>query len=252
MRLLTAFAVLPALFLAIALPAQADLFDNLSPADRNALRNEIRSYILDNPEIIYEAVRLLEERQNQAAASAESELVDQHANELFADGYSHVAGNPDGDVTVVEFIDYRCGFCKRAHPEIKEMLERDPNVRLVVKEFPILGPASVVAGRMALAALEVDRSLYGELSDALISFRGQLNETMAYRIASNVGYDIAELKSVAQSQEVEERLQANYRLAQSLGLQGTPSFVIGSQIVRGYLPVDQMLARVEDARQASN
>ncbi|MEM1384555.1 MAG: DsbA family protein [Pseudomonadota bacterium] len=252
MRFLRSAGLIAALLMPLALPAQAGVFEDLSDEDRIRLHQEVRDYILSNPEIIFDAIRILEERRVDEAAQAERDVVAQHANELFADGYSHVAGNPDGDVVVVEFLDYRCGFCKRSHPEIKEMLERDPNIRLIVKEFPILGPDSVAAGRMALAAMEVDPSKYGELNDALMEFRGQLNETMAYRIARQVGYDIADLKEVAQSEIIEERLQRNYSVAQSLGLQGTPSFVIGDQIVRGYLPVDQMLARVADARQASN
>ncbi|MEM1343444.1 MAG: DsbA family protein [Pseudomonadota bacterium] len=223
----------------------------MSEAQRTVLGNEIRDYLLKNPEVILEAIQILEDRREQAESAADGGLVAEHAEALFADGYSYVGGNPDGDVTLVEFIDYRCGFCKRAHPIVEELLERDPNIRLVVKEFPILGPQSVAAGRMALAALTVDRTRYAALNDALLTYPGQLDETSAYRIAKEAGYDVAALKDAAAAEEIDAKLEANYALARNLGLQGTPSFVIGNQIVRGFLPLDQMLATVVRARRAS-
>jgi protein-disulfide isomerase len=149
---------------------------------------------------------------------------------------------------VVEFLDYRCGFCKRAHPEIEEMLDRDPNVRLVVKDFPILGPDSVRAGKMALAALQLDRDKFKALNDGLMTYPGNLTEQVAYRIAGEVGYDIAALKEIAATTEIDDQLNQNYQLARTLGLEGTPAFIVGTEVIRGYLPVDEMLAAVEAAR----
>ncbi|MGD1922681.1 MAG: DsbA family protein [Paracoccaceae bacterium] len=240
---LAATALFPA-----ALPA-ADLdFQEMSASERAAFRNEVRNYLLENPEVIFEAIQILEQRRNMAAQNADRNLVAAHAEAIFEDGYSFVGGNPDGDVTMVEFLDYRCGFCKRAHPEVQEVLDRDPNVRLIVKEFPILGPDSVAAGRMALAALDVDRSKYEDLSDALMSYNGNLTEQVAYKIASGVGYDIAELKARAGSSEIDDRLQSNFALAQALNLQGTPAFIVGNEVIRGYLPVDELLGAIQDAR----
>ncbi|MEL7469362.1 MAG: DsbA family protein [Pseudomonadota bacterium] len=240
---LAALAIFPA-----ALPA-ADLdFQEMSASERAAFRNEVRNYLLENPEVIFEAIQILEQRRNMAAQNADRNLVAAHAEAIFEDGYSFVGGNPDGDITMVEFLDYRCGFCKRAHPEVQEVLDRDPNVRLIVKEFPILGPDSVAAGRMALAALDVDRSKYEDLSDALMSYNGNLTEQVAYKIASGVGYDIAELKARAGSSEIDGRLQSNFALAQALNLQGTPAFIVGNEVIRGYLPVDELLGAIQDAR----
>lgn len=240
--------------LAVAPAAMASSLDleNMTPEEREAFRAEVRAYLLENPEVIMEAVQILEQRRQQAGQQQDRDLVLANADRLYNDGFSYVAGNPDGDVTVVEFLDYRCGFCKRAHPEVEEMLDRDSNIRLIVKEFPILGPDSVHAGKIALAALELDRAKYGELSDRFMTHTGNLTEQSAYRIAGDVGYDIAALKELANSGEIDDRLQQNYQLAQALGLQGTPAFVIGTEVIRGYLPVDEMLAAVEQARVQQN
>lgn len=221
---------------------------NMTPEQRAVFGAEVRSYLLQNPEVIFEAIQILEEKRNRAAETADREMLERHADAIYEDGFSFVGGNPDGDITLVEFLDYRCGYCKRAHPEVQEVLDRDPNVRLIVKEFPILGPDSVAAGRMALAALAMDPSKYEELGDKLMSYNGNLTEQVAYKIAGSVGYDIAELKERAGSEAVEAQLQQNYRLAQALGLQGTPAFIVGSEVIRGYLPVDDMLSAIKDAR----
>lgn len=248
---LTAILTAPALALSLLLPTVAAA-QSLGDLDRQTLRDEIRAYLLENPEVIFEAIQVLEARRAEQARLADRDLVAQNSEALFNDGFSWVGGNPDGDVTIVEFLDHRCGYCKKAHPEIEELLKRDPGVRLVVKEFPILGPDSVKAGKMAMAALTIDRSKYGALNDAMMEYRGNLTEQVAYRIASDLGYDIAELKAKAESTEIDDRLNENYQLARTLGLEGTPAFVVGTEVIRGYLPVEEMLAAVNEARQASN
>lgn len=244
---------------AMAVPAlpsaaqdQAFDFRNMTPEQQAAFGEAVRDYLLTNPEVIFDAITILEERRNAAAANSDRELIAANADALFNDGYSWVGGNPDGDVTIVEFADYRCGYCKRAHPHLRQVLESDPNVRLIVKEFPILGPDSVAAGRMALAAAELDPERFDELNHELMSFQGNLTESIAYRLADEVGYDTGALKERAASDEIAERVNANYRLADALQIQGTPSFVIGSQLVRGYIEADAMLAAIERARSASN
>lgn len=226
-------------------------FSSMNEDERAQFRSEVRAYLLEHPDVIFEAIQILEQRRNVAAQDADRQLVSANAESIYSDGHSWVGGNLDGDVTVVEFLDYRCGYCKRAHPEIAEMLDRDPNIRLIVKEFPILGPDSVKAGKLALAALAIDADKYKDLSDELMDYRGNLTEQAAYQIAGNLGFDIAELKERAGSAEIDDRLNENYQLAQALGLQGTPAFIVGSEIIRGYLPVDEMLSAVNDARSAA-
>ena len=245
-----------ALAAAVALPgaAAADGFDlnKMTPEQRAAFGDQVRAYLLKNPEVIYEAIQVLEERRKNAAAVADRDLVVNHAEAIYNDGHSWTSDVADADITVVEFLDYRCGYCKRAHPEVEELLERDPKIKLVVKEFPILGPNSVNAGRMALAALEIDPAKYPALGNALMTHEGDLTESAAYQVAASVGYDVAALKALAGSEKISDRLNKNYQLAQTLGLQGTPAFIIGKQIIRGYLPVDDMLAIVAQEREAAS
>ncbi len=242
-----------ALAASLALPGAAaaqSAFDpaGMTPEQREAFRAEIRDYLLDNPEIIVEAIQVLEQRRQAETEASDQSRVAEHAQALFDDGFSYVAGNPEGDVTIVEFFDYRCGFCKRAHPVMEKLLEEDGNIRVVFKEFPILGPQSVMAGRMALAALDIAPENYMALHEALMTHRGELTEVAAYRMAKEAGYDIAELKARKDAPEIEARLAETYELAEALGLQGTPSFVIGDQIVRGFLDYDAMVETVAEAR----
>lgn len=245
-----------ALAAALALPgaASADGFDlnKMTPEQREAFGDQVRNYLLENPEVIYEAIQVLEDRRKSAAAVADRDLVVNHADAIYNDGHSWSSDVTDADITVVEFLDYRCGFCKRAHPEVEELLERDPKIKLVVKEFPILGPDSVNAGRMALAALEIDPAKYPALNNALMLHEGDLSESAAYQIAASVGYDVPALKAMAASEQISDQLNKNYQLAQTLGLQGTPAFIIGKQIIRGFLPVNDMLAIVAQEREAAS
>ncbi|MEM8791421.1 MAG: DsbA family protein [Pseudomonadota bacterium] len=223
---------------------------DLDEADRQKLRAEIRAYLLENPEVLVEALGILEDRRALEAEAADKALIAANKQNIFNDGHSFVGGNPDGDVTLVEFLDYRCGFCKQAHPQIVELLEADPNVRLVVKEFPILGPESVAAGRMAIAAAAIDNDRYEALNDALMNFPSNLTERAAYQIAASVGYDPQALRAEADSDATTEKLEANYELARAMGLNGTPSFILEDEIIRGLLPAPQMQALIDEKRRA--
>ncbi len=231
-----------------SLPSPSDMTE----AEREAFRAEVRAYLLENPEVILEAIEILEERRAADQAGADADLVAEHRDELFDDPDSWVGGNPDGDVTLVEFLDYRCGYCKRAHPEVLALLEQDGNIRYVVKEFPILGPASVAAARMALAAVEIDRSKFGALHDALMTHEGQMTEAVAYRLAENLGYDTEALRARAGEPDIEARIRENYELARALDINGTPGFVLEDRIIRGYLPREDMAAEIAEARAATN
>lgn len=246
-------APLALLLLAAAQPALAQTdIGNMTPEERAAFGAEVRAYLLENPEVLMEAIQILEERRQQQTAETDRKLVAEYADELFADEDSYVAGNPEGDVTVVEFLDYNCPYCKRAHPEVEQMLEQDPNVRLVVKEYPVLGPDSIAAARLALAALELDPEKFGALHDALMTHEGRLTEQAAYRIAEDVGYDPDALEEASAAPEIEEQIRQNYELATRLNITGTPGFVIGDEIVRGFVPAEELLASVEAQREAAS
>jgi len=252
-RILAVCALAASLILPTAARAQeADApLSDMSAEDRERLRTEVRAYLLEHPEVILEAINILEERRNAEARATDGDLVAEHRDRLLNDDHSAVFGNPDGAVTIVEFSDYRCGFCKRAHPIVSDLLEGDDDIRLILKEFPILGPDSVAAGRMAIAAQAIDPELFPELNDALMRHRGELTEAAAYKIAKEVGYDVAALKERAAGDAVGEALAENYEVARALGLQGTPSFVIGDEIVRGFIPLEEMQAAVERNRAAN-
>ncbi|MGJ8557048.1 MAG: thioredoxin domain-containing protein, partial [Sulfitobacter geojensis] len=165
----------PIVAAALALPATAMDLTELSDAERAQFRAEVRAYLMENPEVIMEAVDALREKEANAQAQADVDLVSVNADAIFDDGYSWVGGNPDGDITLVEFLDYRCGYCKKAHDEVAKLLEKDGNIRLIVKEFPILGDQSVLASRFAVAVKQVagDDS-YKAMNDALMAFRGDV------------------------------------------------------------------------------
>lgn len=248
----TLFAAGLALALSSGIPAGADGLEDMTESERAAFRAEVREYLVENPEVILEAIQVLESRRTAAAAEADRELVRQNALALGADGFSWVAGNPDGDVLVVEFLDYRCGFCKRAHAEVRELLAADPNIRFVEKQFPILGPESVEAAKVAMAALTLDPSRYAELTDQLMAYRGNMTAQVALRMAGSLGYDVAALREGAVSPDIEARLAETYALAETLSIQGTPSFIIGTEVIRGYLPAEDLAAAVAEARSATN
>ena len=163
----------PVLAMGLVAPAAALDIDNMSDAEREIFREEIRNYLLENPEVIMEAVSVLEQRDAVAQAQADEGLVASYAEDIFNDDHSWNGGNPQGDITLVEFLDYRCGFCKRAHGEIAKLLEADGNIRLIVKEFPILGEQSMLASRFAVATKQIaGDDAYKSMADALMSVGG--------------------------------------------------------------------------------
>jgi len=239
-----------ALAVSIALPAQALDLAQMSDAERTAFQSEIRAYLLENPEVIMEAVALLEQRQQQEQAAADSGLVSANAEAIFNDDHSWVGGNPEGDVTVVEFLDYKCGYCKRAFPEVSELIASDDNIRFVIKEFPILGEESILASRFAIATLQVaGDDAYKTIHDALMAYNGDYSEVAFQRLANTFGLDGAAIMEHMSSDEVSDAINANYALARQMDISGTPSFVMGDEMVRGYVPIDAMRAIVADQRQ---
>jgi protein-disulfide isomerase len=202
-RLATAAAIA----VGLALPAHALDLDNLSAAERATLHEEIRAYLLENPEVIMEAVSILEERQSEGQAQADATLVRENAEAIFDDGHSWVGGNPEGDVTLVEFMDYRCGYWQ-------------------------------VAGDEA----------YKSVHDALMSYDGSMNETGFTRLADSLGLDANAIVAEMDSDRVSEVIAANHALARQLEISGTPSFVMGDQMLRGFVPQDAMQQVVDDIR----
>lgn len=231
--------------LVTALPAGAAEFSAGQKAEIDAM---IRAYILENPEVLVEAMQVLEERHQAQTSSADRDKIAASHDAIYNDGFSHVVGDPAADVTVVEFLDYRCPYCKRAHESVKTLLEADANVRVIVKEFPILGPESTFASRVAMAALMQGDALYEKLNNALMEHKGELDEKTVFTLARTAGADIDRLRADMQSPEIAENIRRTYALARELEINGTPGFIIGDQILRGYAPYEQLHEMVESAR----
>ncbi|MEX0307513.1 MAG: DsbA family protein [Ruegeria sp.] len=230
-------------------PAQALDLNAMSDAEKAVFGAQVREYLLENPEVIIEAINILEERNAAAEAHADKELVAANAEELFNDGYSWVGGNPDGDITLVEFMDYRCGYCRRAVPEVATLLEADGNIRLVIKELPILGDASIISSRFAVATKQVaGDDAYKQVHDALLEFSGEPSEVTLRRISDGLGLDSDAIIAAMDSDEVTEEITKTRELAQKLRISGTPSFVLGTEMLRGFLPADQMQQIVNGVR----
>ena len=226
---------------ATALPLSAFEIDSMTDQERAVFQSEIRAYLLENPEIIMEAVQVLEERRNQAALLAEQQMLEDNRDEIFDDGFSWVGGNPDGDVTIVEFLDYKCGFCKRAFPEVEALMNSDDNIRFIIKEYPILGPESELGSRYAIATkmVEGDES-YKSVHDLLMKLGGTLNDAALTRVSKDLGLDHDAIVARMNDDEVTEIITRNRALAQRLQVQGTPTFLFGDNFVRGYVELDQM------------
>tara|TARA_B100001146_G_scaffold214610_1_gene216065 strand:- start:27786 stop:28550 length:765 start_codon:yes stop_codon:yes gene_type:complete len=205
--------------------------------------------IRENPQIIIEAIQSLEADQAAAQSQAQSDVLTNQRDLLERDPNAPVLGNPDGDVTVVEFFDYNCPYCRRAMAEVEGLVEDDENVRLVYREWPILGEGSVFAARAALASREQGK--YEEFHLALMGMQGRAEEASVMRIAEEIGLDVEKLRADMAAPEVDEHIATSRRLTQALGFNGTPSFVIGDNLVPGFVEQEQLGALVEQVRSAA-
>ena len=217
---------------------QTDSFNNTQKEEINAL---IRDYILTNPEIIPEAVEVLRSRQSANALSQSDEL-------LYNDGYSFVAGNADADVTIVEFYDYNCGYCKQVPEVFAKLLEEDDDVRIIFKELPILAESSEFAAIAAMASMKQNKFL--DFHSALMKNKRALTEDLILQIARDSGDDEALLIKDMADPEIESNIMKTKYLVQVLGISGTPGFVIGDQIIPGYISYDQLRDIVDKQRQS--
>jgi protein-disulfide isomerase len=196
--------------------------------------------ILEKPEILIEALSILQERENAALAEAQANALADLRDDL--EQNAPIFGNLDGNVTLVEFFDYNCGYCRRAAPEVKAVLEASKDVRIIYREFPILGPGSEVAARASLAARNQGR--YQQFHEAMMALNGQAVEASIMKIAGDVGLDLEILKTDMQSDPVNDHIAASLRLAEALGITGTPTFVLGNEIIPGVIERDILLEKI--------
>lgn len=213
---------------------------------RDEIGTIIREYLLKNPEVLVEVGQELERRQKLAEADQRKSGLVESANEIFRSADDFVAGNPQGDVTIVEFFDYNCPWCKKSMPVLKKLLESDKKLKLVLKEFPILGESSEYAARAAIAAKAQGK--YWEFHTALYEQTGRLSEAGMDGVAQSLGLDLTKLKADMQSPATTGIIQRNRELAQKLGINGTPGFVIDDEIIPGFVAEEGMLAAVKEVR----
>ncbi|WP_192177409.1 DsbA family protein [Mesorhizobium amorphae] len=230
-------------WLALGPPGQAIAAGEMS---QDQFDQRIHDYILAHPEIIMEALQSLDARQREAAAKEAKAALAAKADEIFRDPASPVGGNASGDVTMAEFFDYNCPYCRQVVPIMAQAVADDPQLRIVYKEFPILGPDSMFAAKAALAAQRQDK--YAEFHKALYDARTRVTEAVVLKVATEVGLDIPRLKTDMQLPEIQAAIEKNTQLAQALGITGTPGFVVGDQIFPGATDLATMKKLIEQAR----
>jgi len=236
-------AAVVSLALAGAAPAVADSF---SADQREEIGKIIKDYLLTHPDVMQDVMAELEKRQQAAEAEKHRAAVVENKATLFSSPHQVVLGNPQGNVTMVEFFDYNCGFCKRAMSDMLDLIKTDSNLKFVLKEFPVLGEGSVEAARVAVAARMQDASgkKYIEFHQKLLGGRGGADKTRALAVAKEVGFDMPRLERDMGSDEVKKTIEENMKLAEALGVSGTPSYVVGEEVVIGAVGLDALREKI--------
>jgi protein-disulfide isomerase len=232
-----------ALVLMTPRPATADEF---TPEQRKEIEGLIRDFLVNHPDVLVDAIQAADDKLKRDAKNKASKALAEHHAEVFNDPQSPIAGNPQGDITLVEFFDYRCPYCKQVQPGIEKLLREDHQLRVVYKEFPVLGPESDLAARVALAARSQDK--YDAFHNAMMVATGHIDEAVIYKVAASVGLDVDRLKKDAQAPEIDKQLKANLDLATLLDIDGTPAFVIGDAIIPGALDYNGLQQLIADLR----
>ena len=241
----TAFS---AALLVPAAQAQQPALD--TPAGKAAIEQIVRDYLLAHPEVLVESLTAFQERQEAAQAEAQRGALVSRQEELFRNPASPVAGNPQGDVTLVEFIDYRCGYCKKINPELEALLKEDGNIRFILKEFPILTEESQLAARFAVAVQQIaGPDAYKKTHDALMESRGPVTLESLKTLAGGVGVDADAVISRMNTEEVSAVLRKNHQLAEQMRIMGTPTFIIEGEMLRG-IPAQGLGPVIEQIRAA--
>ena len=233
-------------------PATATEFNT---DQKKEIEQIVTDYLLENPDIIRQVFGKLRqedaERERQAqvqrAEAAKTALV-ANKDELFNAAGQVVLGNPDGDVTLVEFLDYNCGYCKQAFGNMLELMDGDKNLRIVLKEWPVLGPGSMEAALVAIAVTKQAPEKYWDFHKGMMTMRGQANKESALRVAEKIGVDRAKLELLYEDKTLVEPIQDSYRLAEALHLTGTPGYVLGDEVIPGFVPVATLKDKIKEIR----
>lgn len=236
------------LALVAALSLVSAALADTAPLSEERVKELALEAILENPGVIEEAIQRLQQLQDERQQAQIMATLETRRADLEQDPNAPVLGNPDGDITLVEFFDYNCPYCKRAKPIVQALLETDPNVRLVYREWPVLGEGSVYAARAALASRKQEK--YEQFHWALMSYKGRAEEATVLDIADEIGLDTEQLIADMRDEEVDRHIRLSMRLAQGLNITGTPSFVVGNTVLPGLPTEEQLSAAVAEARAA--
>ncbi|MBF9232467.1 DsbA family protein [Microvirga alba] len=242
-----AVALLGALAFGPSAMAQNAVF---SDQQRQAIGEIVKDYLMKNPEVLQEVIGELEKRQAEAQRVVQAGALKETRQTLLNAPHSFIVGNPSGDVTLVEFFDYNCGYCKRALADVKTLVKGDPKLRVVLKDFPVLGPDSVEASRVALAARnQLSGDKLFDYHVKVMDSKGRVGAERALAVAKEMGLDVARLQKDMESADVRAALQENMGLGDKLGLTGTPAFIIGDEIIPGAVGLDPLKQVVANVRQ---
>lgn len=246
-----------ALFQSLAIAGAAAAFlvstplaaEEFSPSQKSEIETIIKNYILKNPEILRDAITELESREKAAEADARSKILSNSQGPLYTSPYQAVVGNPDGKVTLVEFFDYNCGYCKKMLPDIVRLIKDNPDLRVILRDYPILSDASVEAAQIAAAVRnQFKGEKFWEYHQKLLASRGQVGKVQALAVAQTLGADMDKIVKDATAPSVKDGLEESDRLGHDLALNGTPSYVIGDEVVVGAVGYDELKAKLDNVR----
>ncbi len=244
-------AMLLAAMMLLALPAATSVqAEPFSAEQRGEIETIVKDYLLQHPEVLQDAMTELDKRQQAAEAEKHRQAVKDNSAALFSSPHQVVLGNPHGNVTMVEFFDYNCAFCKRALPDMLTLLKTDLNLKFVLKEFPVLGEGSVEAARVAVAARMQDTTgkKYIQFHQKLLGGRGPADGARALAVAKEVGFDMARIVKDMGSPEVKKTIDESMKLADAIGVSGTPTYVVGDEVVVGAVGLDALKQKIEAVR----
>lgn len=229
-------------------PAFALDLGAMTDAEKEQFGTAVRGYLMENPQVLIEAMTELEQRRIADEAKNDSAMIAQLQSQIYDDGHSWVGGNPDGDVTVVEFIDYRCGVCRQVFPHVEETVANDGNIKVIFKDLPILGQESDLAARFAVAVKQNEGDeAYKKVHDHFYTMRGNVTVEGLKATAEEMGFDADKVITAMNSDAVTDVLRENAQLADALQIAGTPSFIIGDTLMRG-MPQTGIAPVIEQAR----
>lgn len=228
---------------AVASPAQAEM----NADDKREIERIVRDYILQNPEVVEKALIALETQRREAKVAEQAGKITELKEAILNSQHQAVLGNPKGRVTLVEFFDYNCGYCKRALNDMLALMESNPDLRVVMKEFPILSEGSMEAARISIAVKDINPELYLDYHRELLARGGQANLQKAMSIAKELGLDMDALTKAADDGSVTENIQEVRQIAEALGISGTPSYVVGGEMIPGAIGFDRLQTRIQEA-----